>query len=431
MAGRRLGVSASEMMTLREQGMSNAEIAKLLNCSVATITKYIGKQPEEMTNANRSKNLTPGRPRERKASVEDMLTLRENGMSNKEIAEALQVSYATVFANIGKQPAEMTKKKRAKKQEKCEEVGQNSLEKCEEKPENSLEKCDEPVEEVKPAKPAQKTYQITNQLFRFAYLPSWYEQCHELKEMAQAEGWRFKDFEFNPENPETPILHSYIQYTYSQLAMQYNNTPPGEDEMFISMKNGVACFNTGLLTPEYKDIYAVFVKNVKPNSMPWSFLKFGTDVSPEIQRIHPLPVPARSARPSLSAFHPEWDIRINIDHILNNTKNRERVPEMIRDAWNLPWLLYAAVEMSKQKAVREPDIAVRGVAVHRTTGATLDTYLLPVWLTDPDKPDLVLALKERDGFYGGATCLTPEMAYISARNFGRPQAKWLRDLVEE
>lgn len=41
---RRIGVTASEMLTMREEGMSNHDIAKALDISVPTVIRYIGKQ---------------------------------------------------------------------------------------------------------------------------------------------------------------------------------------------------------------------------------------------------------------------------------------------------------------------------------------------------------------------------------------------------
>ncbi len=41
-------VSVEELLTMRECGLGNAEIAKRLDTSPATIYKYIGKQPKEL-----------------------------------------------------------------------------------------------------------------------------------------------------------------------------------------------------------------------------------------------------------------------------------------------------------------------------------------------------------------------------------------------
>lgn len=43
-------------------------------------------------------------------SVSELLRMREDGMTNREIADALDVSYKAVLAAIGKQPKELRKK---------------------------------------------------------------------------------------------------------------------------------------------------------------------------------------------------------------------------------------------------------------------------------------------------------------------------------
>lgn len=48
MRGKKCEVSASEMMEMRREGLSNADIAELLEISVPTVHKYIGKQGGRM-----------------------------------------------------------------------------------------------------------------------------------------------------------------------------------------------------------------------------------------------------------------------------------------------------------------------------------------------------------------------------------------------
>lgn len=45
---KRIGVSKSEMLHMREQGLSNKDIANLLEISYATVLRYIGPQSEHM-----------------------------------------------------------------------------------------------------------------------------------------------------------------------------------------------------------------------------------------------------------------------------------------------------------------------------------------------------------------------------------------------
>lgn len=47
---RDLGISKSEMLRMREQGLSNRDIAKCLDVHVATVYNYIGKQGCRMDN---------------------------------------------------------------------------------------------------------------------------------------------------------------------------------------------------------------------------------------------------------------------------------------------------------------------------------------------------------------------------------------------
>lgn len=45
---RKLGVSKSEMLQMREQGLSNRDIARILEIHRATVYNYIGKQGVRM-----------------------------------------------------------------------------------------------------------------------------------------------------------------------------------------------------------------------------------------------------------------------------------------------------------------------------------------------------------------------------------------------
>ena len=46
--GKRIDVTASEMMELRNQGYSNHDIAKMLDIGISTVVRYIGKQGRRM-----------------------------------------------------------------------------------------------------------------------------------------------------------------------------------------------------------------------------------------------------------------------------------------------------------------------------------------------------------------------------------------------
>lgn len=113
-----------------------------------------------------------------------------------------------------------------------------------------------------------------------------------------------------------------------------------------------------------------------------------------------------------------------MDHILCDSENLERIPLKLRKAKNLPLLLETAVEIARRKAIIEP-----GLVVAQGYQSKLQ-YLLPIYLTNMEKPDLAMTLTVMDGYYLGNTCLTLEMAYLNARLIARPLAPWLASLVK-
>ena len=268
---------------------------------------------------------------------------------------------------------------------------------------------------------------IPTDLFEFAYVPDWYGQLDELAEMILPESWRFKKPTFETKNIDTPILERYINLIFRKQSIDHNTAPDTlSAQGFFHIENERACFHTGLYTQRYKAVYACFKRNKKQNStLKWYFNGFCDEVSPNLKYIHPLPnKPYFPAMKNGVNFIPEWPIRVNVDHILGDEENLERIPSKIRKAKNLPLLLETAVELARRKSVIEPSIIVPQGYQNRLQ------YLLPVCLTNMVKPDLAMTLSVMDGYYLGNTCLTLEMAYLNARMIVHPIAKWLTDLVK-
>ncbi|MBO5125962.1 MAG: DUF3825 domain-containing protein [Clostridia bacterium] len=265
-------------------------------------------------------------------------------------------------------------------------------------------------------------------LFEFAYIPNWDLQLDDLAEMALPEPWRFCDSDYSYKNTDNPILERYLQCTFRKLAVDYNNEPDKDKKQKIFyFENEFSCFNTGLYTRQYKEIYACFKRNHKTDTMlRWYFRGFADECSPMLRYVFCLPERPLSILP-LHGIHyfPDHPIRVNIDHILGDSANVERLPESIRDTRNLPLLLETAVELARRQAIIVPSIVVPQIYQQRVQ------YLLPLCLTDMETPDLAMTLCEMDGYYIGSTCLTLQMAYLNARLLARPTAPWLVSLVEE
>lgn len=268
---------------------------------------------------------------------------------------------------------------------------------------------------------------IMTDLFEFAYVPDWYGHLDALQQMALPEPWRFRKPMVETKNTDNPILERYIHTIFRKQSIDYNTASDEKAAAsFFHVENEHACFHTGLYTQRYKPIYACFDRNKKlDTSLQWFFRGFCDEISPRLKYIEPLPEkPSYHMIQNGINFNPEWSIRVNVDHILGDAENLERIPTKLRKAKNLPLLLETAVELARRKAIIEP-----GIVVPQGYQCKLQ-YLLPICLTNMKKPDLAMTLTVMDGYYLGNTCLTLEMAYLNARLIARPLAPWLTELVK-
>ena len=277
-------------------------------------------------------------------------------------------------------------------------------------------------------KPQEKRKQmIAPDLFEFAYVPDWYGHLAELEKLALPESWKFRKPSRETKNADTPILERYIHTIFRKQVIDFNSeSDPRKADSIFHLENECVCFHTGLYTPQYKGIYGYFERNNFSDSLRvWYFRGFCDELSPKLRYIEPLPQkPVYHMAQSGINFNPEWPIRVNVNHILGDEENLERIPAKIRKVKNLPLLFETAVELGRRKSVIEPGLVVPQGYQGRVQ------YLLPVYLTNMQKPDLAMTLTVMDGYYLGNTCLTLEMAYLNARVVARPMAPWLTELVK-
>lgn len=224
---------------------------------------------------------------------------------------------------------------------------------------------------------------IETDLFEFAYVPDWYGQLEQLAEIALPEAWRFRKPQTECKNTDTPILERYLHMMFRKLSIDYNT---GETEYF-HVENNCACFHTGLYTRQYQAIYACFERNKKKDTtLKWYFTGFCDAVSSKLRYVEPLPKkPYFPMMQNGVNFNPEWPIRVNAEHILSDPENRERLPKKLLRFKNLPLLLETAVELGRRKTVIEP-----GLVVPQGYQNQLQ-FLLPICLTDMEKPNLPLS----------------------------------------
>lgn len=258
---------------------------------------------------------------------------------------------------------------------------------------------------------------------KFAYLPNFYGMLNYLESFTMNEKWSYDKSNPNRKNKENPILENYIHHTFRRLVFERNNLESELEKnkkIYISKKE--ACFNTGLFTDNYRNIYAYFERNKRHNSNLNFVLKGFYDYShKKLSKINPLPERAQYFNDiSDLIYNTNLDLRTNINHILDNENNRKRIPESVRDSKNLTILFEGAIQLAKKKVQANYKVAVPQYYNGRIQ------LLLPICLVDPEVVDLALAVNKHDGYYTGHTCLTMDMAYNNARLIARPDSEWLR-----
>lgn len=138
---------------------------------------------------------------------------------------------------------------------------------------------------------------------------------------------------------------------------------------------------------EYYDSYInalASVEEVTPDGHMKRYVNEDLKATIRLKYVEPLPTrPVYEMAQQGVNFNPEWSIRVNVEHILGDYENLERIPSKIRKAKNLPLLLETAVELARRKAVIE-----RGIISAQGYKGQIQ-YLLPIYLTNMKKATLL------------------------------------------
>ena len=259
----------------------------------------------------------------------------------------------------------------------------------------------------------------------FAFFPwdgksgeTWETPFDSLVEMAKSEDWNFAREEFRRDKYRYPILYNYLNYTFKRLQDQ--------DKIVFDENDDAACFNTGLITPDEKEIFALFSKNFKADGNDWFFKGFFDSYANEIAKF-------RLTLPELATYVADsnelvldtsFELDVNIGHILDDPNNQERLPEQLRNNRNLALnAIEGATKFLKQKVIRNYKVAIP----QWYTPDQKIQLLLPLCIISPDKADLALvaAKDSAAGLYRIRTALRMDMAYSNARLITRPDREWL------
>lgn len=245
---------------------------------------------------------------------------------------------------------------------------------------------------------------------------TWETPYERLSTLARPENWDFHRSEFKRSGQAFPILVGYLNYTFLRLQDQ---------EKVAHSEDGYrACFNTGLQTPNEKDIFGTFFRNqhaTDRDQPDWTLYGFFDSYSNRLTDFRPLPEIATYIDDASDlVFDAKCDIEVNYDHLFD--ANRERLPEVLKDNQTLAIAaIQGSIELLKEKVVRNYKLAIP----HWYRGHL--QLLLPLNLTSEHEADLAL-VAEKDlsaSLYRITTMLTMDMAYMDARLITRPDRDWL------
>lgn len=248
-----------------------------------------------------------------------------------------------------------------------------------------------------------------NDLYDFAFLKDFDQRLDELAALAEDEDW---DYQSAAVDRSKPILYNYIRYTYSRLAEE------GKIQLSADGQNTV--FNTGLVTQSQEPIYALFCKNSIPDRQNWFLQKWARKGEYDLVRFDQLPEMAHYFdNPASLVYDCSRELRANVEHIIDENKDRFPEPYAGMDNYALQTFLKGAIDNAVERVRRNYKTAIPQYYRGKIQ------LLLPLCLGNPQKAELALVAEDHEAFYRASTCLTLDMAYNNARQLARPDRDWL------
>lgn len=257
-------------------------------------------------------------------------------------------------------------------------------------------------------------YDLPDNLYDFAQIYDFHKVIGDLSTLAEPEDWTYH----NTQIPSVafPILENYINNTYKRIAT--------EKKIAYSRDKKFCCFDTGLITRAQREaIYMLFEENTNPSvDCFWRFVKFFRKGEIDVNKFAKLPEMAFYwDDPSKLIFDTRKEFIVNIEHIIQDNKNRFPAPYNTMPDYNLQMYVNGCINASIEKIKRNYKIAVPQYYI--TTGTI--QLLIPLCLSDPNTADLAIVVEDYGTMYRASTCLTLDMAINNARLLARPDRDWL------
>lgn len=240
------------------------------------------------------------------------------------------------------------------------------------------------------------SYKNTKGYENMAYFNvNWNNYTEQLSQIATQESWS------NTTYPNKGILANYIVKTYNKLQSEKN----------IIIGQDYALFNTGLFTKYYEPIYAYQTGSEISFLTGYELSNIGITDRPERANYF--------ENPELLLFDWHYPIDVQYKHILDDDKNKNRLPKEFLSSANMINILNGAIDTMKKRVSSNYKLAIPQYYDGKIQ------LLLPLCLMTDNKPDVAIAVTKKDNCYQGHTCLTLDMAYNNARLIAKPESNWL------
>jgi len=236
-----------------------------------------------------------------------------------------------------------------------------------------------------------------------------------LANMAQEEIWDYQN------TNEKQILYNYLCYSYDRLIE--------EDKIEISEDEQHMCFNTGLLTHNGADIYALFDLNKNDfanEHQKWYLYGFKKRTDREMQEFRNYPdIADYFTKPEDFIYNRNMPLAIDYDHIIDD--NYERFLEIgLTDKYMIQGLLENAVKRILEKVKRNYKLAIPQFYTDKQSGESKIQLLMPLFMQRRNQADLALVVDKDNYKYIGKTIIPIEWAYANSRRIVKPDVDWLK-----
>ena len=250
------------------------------------------------------------------------------------------------------------------------------------------------------------------------------EWLASLATKAEPENWSY----LHTRSPySSPVLRSYLAYTFARVKEESDAAEDRDKKIRFGsdVAKDYACFNTGLVTQNQEQIYALFVaQSSERDGCDWRLLSFcAKSDRPMLGKFDQLPEMANYFDdPRELIYDRKCELVLDLDHIIDD--RLDRFPRIVHEAEDPQAMARNLLHSAQERAVQRVNRNYKTAIPHYYQSSI--QLLLPLCLVSASKADLALTVTRHGDQYRGGTVLTLDMAYNNARLLTKPDTEWLQ-----